>query len=108
VRGAVYRLLGDSATRRLGDSATRPRVWRFRTTGFVQPRWTFRWRIIDQFDLAFGIDENTALVVDGCTVWNPGLSDVVVMDERPAFYTFSIGSRGRRRPMWWFQSMVDS
>jgi len=55
---------------------------------------------LDQFDLAFGIDENTALVVDGCTVWNPGLSDVVVMDERPAFYTFSIGSRGRRRPMW--------
>ncbi len=39
---------------------------------------------LDQFDLAFGIDENTALVVDGGTVWNPGASDVVIMDERPA------------------------
>jgi cyanophycinase len=39
---------------------------------------------LDQFDLAFGIDENTALVVDGNTVWNPGASDVVIMDERPA------------------------
>jgi cyanophycinase len=39
---------------------------------------------LDQFDLAFGIDENTALVVDGNTVWNPGSSDVVIMDERPA------------------------
>ena len=39
---------------------------------------------LDQFDLAFGIDENTALVVDGSTVWNPGASDVVIMDERPA------------------------
>jgi hypothetical protein len=39
---------------------------------------------LDQFDLAFGIDENTALVVDGGTVWNPGTSDVVIMDERPA------------------------
>jgi cyanophycinase len=39
---------------------------------------------LDQFDLAFGIDENTALVVEGGVVWNPGLSDVVIMDERPA------------------------
>ena len=39
---------------------------------------------LDQFDLAFGIDENTALVVDGSVVSNPGLSDVVIMDERPA------------------------
>jgi len=39
---------------------------------------------LDQFDLAFGIDENTALVVDDGTVWNPGASDVVIMDERPA------------------------
>jgi cyanophycinase len=39
---------------------------------------------LDQFDLAFGIDENTALVVDDGTVWNPGVSDVVIFDERPA------------------------
>lgn len=39
---------------------------------------------LDQFDLAFGIDENTALVVDGNTVWAAGASGVVVMDERTA------------------------
>ena len=37
---------------------------------------------LDQFDLAFGIDENTALVVDGGTVWPAGASAVIVMDER--------------------------
>jgi cyanophycinase len=39
---------------------------------------------LDNFDLAFGIDENTALVVDGGTVWAAGASGVVVMDERGA------------------------
>ena len=39
---------------------------------------------LEQFDLAFGIDENTALVVDGGTVWATGASSVVVMDERGA------------------------
>lgn len=39
---------------------------------------------LDQFDLAFGIDENTALVVDGNTLWVAGASGVVVMNERPA------------------------
>jgi cyanophycinase len=37
---------------------------------------------LDQFDLAFGIDENTALVVDGNTVSAAGASGVVVMDEK--------------------------
>lgn len=37
---------------------------------------------LEQFDLAFGVDENTALVVDGGTVWTAGASGVVVMDER--------------------------
>src|SRR3954470_8737710 len=37
---------------------------------------------LDQFNLAFGIDENTALVVDGGTVWTAGASGVVIMDER--------------------------
>ena len=39
---------------------------------------------LDQFDLAFGIDENTALVVDGNSVWAAGASGIVVMDERAA------------------------
>jgi hypothetical protein len=39
---------------------------------------------LDQFDLAFGIDENTALVVDGSSVWAAGASGIVVMDERTA------------------------
>jgi cyanophycinase len=39
---------------------------------------------LDQFDLAFGIDENTALVVDGKTVWAAGASGIVVIDERGA------------------------
>jgi cyanophycinase len=39
---------------------------------------------LDPFDLAFGIDENTALVVDGGTVWPAGASGVVAMDERGA------------------------
>ena len=39
---------------------------------------------LDQFDLAFGIDENTALVVDGNAVWAAGASGIVVMDERTA------------------------
>ncbi len=37
---------------------------------------------LDSFDLAFGIDENTALVVDGATLSVAGASGVVVMDER--------------------------
>jgi hypothetical protein len=37
---------------------------------------------LDQFDLAFGIDENTALVVDGERTWAVGASGVVVIDER--------------------------
>ena len=37
-----------------------------------------------QFDLAFGIDENTALVVDRDSLWSVGASGVVVFDERSA------------------------
>lgn len=36
------------------------------------------------FDLAFGIDENTALVVDGPTVFTAGASGVTVFDARGA------------------------
>lgn len=39
---------------------------------------------LDEFDLAFGIDENTALVVDGTMATVAGASGVVVMDERGA------------------------
>ncbi|HEY9225428.1 MAG TPA: Type 1 glutamine amidotransferase-like domain-containing protein, partial [Gemmatimonadaceae bacterium] len=39
---------------------------------------------LEHFDLGFGIDENTALVVDGGTVWPAGASGVIVMDERGA------------------------
>lgn len=39
---------------------------------------------LDQFDLAFGIDENTALVVDRDSLWAAGASGVMVFDERTA------------------------
>ena len=39
---------------------------------------------LDQYDLAFGVDENTALVVDGNSVRAVGASGVTVFDERGA------------------------
>lgn len=39
---------------------------------------------LDEFDIGFGIDENTALVVDGDTVRAVGASGVVVLDARDA------------------------
>lgn len=39
---------------------------------------------MDEFDLAFGIDENTALIVDRDSLWVAGASGVVVFDERSA------------------------
>jgi cyanophycinase len=44
---------------------------------------------LDQFDLSFGIDENTALVVDRDSVLVVGGSGVVVFDERTAKRTRS-------------------
>lgn len=42
---------------------------------------------LDQYDLAFGVDENTALVVDGRAARAVGASGVVVFDERGATRT---------------------
>ncbi|HUF49362.1 MAG TPA: cyanophycinase [Longimicrobiales bacterium] len=39
---------------------------------------------LTEFDLGFGIDENTALVTEGTTVWPVGASGVVVLDARDA------------------------
>ena len=39
---------------------------------------------MQEFDLGFGIDENTALVVDRDSLWVAGASGVVVFDERSA------------------------
>ncbi|MBM3750160.1 MAG: cyanophycinase [Acidimicrobiia bacterium] len=39
---------------------------------------------LPEYDLGFGIDENTALVVDGSRTWVAGASAVIVFDERPA------------------------
>jgi cyanophycinase len=39
---------------------------------------------LDQYDLGFGIDENTALVVDGDSVHSVGASGVIVVDARDA------------------------
>lgn len=38
-------------------------------------------REVDGVDLGFGIDENTALVIDGATAWPVGASGVVVVDD---------------------------
>jgi cyanophycinase len=42
---------------------------------------------LPQFDLAFGVDENTALVVQGDSLWAVGASGVVIVDERGAQVT---------------------
>jgi cyanophycinase len=39
---------------------------------------------LDEFDIGFGIDENTALVVDGDSVFAVGASGVIVIDARDA------------------------
>jgi cyanophycinase len=39
---------------------------------------------LSEYDLGFGIDENTALVVDRSRAWVSGASAVIVFDERPA------------------------
>lgn len=39
---------------------------------------------LEEFDLGFGIDENTALVVDGTSVHAAGASGVIVVDARDA------------------------
>ncbi|MBM4192861.1 MAG: cyanophycinase [Gemmatimonadetes bacterium] len=39
---------------------------------------------MQEYDLGFGIDENTALVVDGSRAWAAGASAVIVFDEKPA------------------------
>jgi cyanophycinase len=41
-------------------------------------------RDLDEFDLGFGVDEDTGLVVDGSTAWAAGASGVVIVDGRDA------------------------
>ncbi|HSG09419.1 MAG TPA: cyanophycinase, partial [Longimicrobiales bacterium] len=50
----------------------------------------------DSLPLGLGIDENTALVVDGDTAWVAGASGVVVVDGRGARRTGSIRGSGIR------------
>ena len=94
VSRGVRRTRGESAEE--ADSAGGVTVSRglgFFTAALADQHFLARGRIgrlivaiheLPEFDLGFGIDENTALVVEGEKVWPVGASSVVVLDERGA------------------------